>query len=396
MGPSINAAAAPSATVPSFDDSVGQLYAAATGALSWPQALQSVAALFGASLAALQRIDLRDQRLLAHQSAGSQAIEDGVLQYVRKYHALDPRRAQLQNPALVLPGGWYHDHEHLNDAFVANDAFYQHFLAAYGARYLSATLLAPAPDQLVGFGLELSAQRGPLNADERELLRRVGEHLAEALRAHERLRRLQAQQWAGHQLLQDMVYPMWLIDLDRFVHFANTPAQAEAESERALLLRGSQLVAANLRVDGVLTAQLHALQRQGHGATGIFTVGGGSATTPLWLHLSLLVPAQAIGAFGQQPMVLLTLFDPATVPAVDSFALASLLALTPAQARVAARLAAGETPEAIAHATGTGLATVRSHLHAVLHRVGARRSAELVRVLQDGHGLWALANQPAA
>lgn len=90
--------------------------------------------------------------------------------------------------------------------------------------------------------------------------------------------------------------------------------------------------------------------------------------------------------------MLVTLFDPAQVRAFDPFALASLFGLTPAQSRVAAGLAEGRTPQEMALASGTSLATVRAHLHKVLQRMGLRRSAELVRMLHEGHVLWSQAH----
>lgn len=377
-----------SAPEASFDRTVSAVYSAATGDLSWRQALNEVATLFSARLAALHHVDLRDQRLLAQQSAGDALIEDGVLQYVRQYHRVDPRRVQMLDPAIVVPGDWYHDHEHLDDNFVDQNWFYQHFAAAYGCRYLAAKMSQPTPDKAAIFALELGPQRGPLNADEREQLRRLGEHVDEALRAYERVRTMRAQELAGHQLLQDFVYPMWLIDMDRFVHYANAPAKLENEHARCLVQRGTLLAATSLRLDGLLTAQLHDLQKRGHGAAAVLPGRAAGSSEPLWLHLSLLVPEQVIGAFGAQPMVLVTLFDPAQVSALDPFALSSLLDLTPAQARVAARLAEGSTPEQIAAASSTRLATVRTHLSQVMRRVGAQRSADLVRMLQGGHALW--------
>ena len=373
----------------SFDSTVSAVYRAATGDLSWPQALEQVAALFGAKLAVLHHVDLQDRRLLSLQSAGDAAIEDVVLQYVRQYHLVDPRRAQLLDPNIVNSGDWYFDHQHLDEKFVARNEFYQHFMAAYGLRYVAAKLTMPAADKSAIFAIELPPQRGPLNADEREQLRRLGEHVDEALRAYERVRRMQAQVLAGHRLLQDFAYPMWLIDIDRFVHYANAPAKVENEKARCLVQRGTSLAATSQRLDGLLAAQLHQLQSRGHGAAAVVPGRPAGSSEPLWLHLSLLIPQQVVGAFGAQPMVLVTLFDPAQVPAVDPFALTSLLDLTPAQARVAARLAAGATPEQIAQASGTHLATVRSHLSQVMRRVGIQRSAELVRMLQGGHGLWA-------
>ena len=189
---------------------------------------------------------------------------------------------------------------------------------------------------------------------------------------------------------------MWLIDLDRFVHDANAAAREEAQRGRWLQQRGVHLSACSSRLDREWGACLHALRSQPHGTGLALSHQFPGESQPLRLHLSLLHPQQALGAFGGLPMVLVTLFDPQWVAVFDPYALSSLLNLTPAQARVAAGLAAGRTPQDIATAGGTSVATVNAHLHKVLQKVGAKRTEELVRWLHEGHALWSLGGRDPA
>ena len=373
------------------DALVRGVWAAATGEASWVQALDPVAVHFRARMAVVQRFDLANHRVMAIESGGAPDLEDGVLQYLRRFHQLDTRKASLLEGRLVPHGGWYHDHEHLDDNFVATDPFYQHFLPAYGCRFVSGRTHAPAPDQACLFALELAPDRGPLNTDERQELDRLGAHLDDALRAYERLRRARAQVLAGHQLLHTFAQPMWLIDTDRQVHDANAAAQAETLQARLLARRGPHLVATAGRLETALLAAVHQLRGQPHGSRQVLHHRLPGAALPLWLHLSLLQPQLSAGAFGAQAMLLVTLFDPQQVPAFDPYALSSLLDLTPTQARVATGLAQGPTVAQMAAASGTAVATVRSHLFSVMQRVGASRSDDLVRRLHDGHLLWGAA-----
>lgn len=375
-----------------LDEIVRGLYEAATGDGGWTQPLDLIAQMFRARLAVIQRVDLQHQQLMAHESGAGAELEDGILQYVRKYHLIDPRRAQLV-AGIVPVGSWYHDSDHLDSAFMDRDPFYQQFLAAYGSRHLCALTLTPSSDQVVLFGLELPPQRGPLKPDERQVVARLGLYVDDALRAYERVRRLRAQALAGHQLLQTFEQPMWLIDLDRYVHDANAAAREEAYKGRWLIQRGPHLAAHTGRLDRDLLACVHELRTLGHGASRVLRHEAPGESQSLWLHLSLLRPQETLGAFGTHPMVLVTLFDPLQVRAFDPFALATLLGLTPAQARVAAGLAEGHTPEEIAATAGTSVATVRSHLHKVLQRTGARGIEELVLRLNEGHALWAMTDE---
>jgi DNA-binding CsgD family transcriptional regulator len=376
----------PTMSAVQFEAVVSSVYEAATGGIDWPTALDHVASHFGASIAVLQQIEQGSHRMLSHQWGGNRQLKDAVLHYVRQYHRQDPRAAQLFTPGLQRDG-WYHSQRHLKDKSIYQRSFFRDYLAAYGGRHLSATLLAPSDQHTVGFGLEWPAQRATLDEEEHQQLARLGTHLAEALRLQAGVRRLQLAAFAGQALLQGFAAPMWLLEADRTVRFANDAAVAACNSAGGLVQRGGLLGLLNLRADSLLTEQLHALSSLGHGATAVLQVPLKGAAGPLWLHLSLLVPEQVLGAFGAQPLVLATLFDPAATPVLDRLALACLFNLSPTQAQVACLLAEGQTPNQIASVCSVALATVRSHLHTVLRRVGAQRSEELVRLLHDGHRL---------
>ena len=58
-----------------------------------------------------------------------------------------------------------------------------------------------------------------------------------------------------------------------------------------------------------------------------------------------------------------------------------LFGLSRAEARLALRLLAGLTPQECAREAGVGVATVRSQLHSMFAKTGARRQAELVALL---------------
>ncbi len=61
--------------------------------------------------------------------------------------------------------------------------------------------------------------------------------------------------------------------------------------------------------------------------------------------------------------------------------IASSLALTPAEARVAARLAAGHTPQQVADAHGVSITTVRSQIRQILQKAGVSRQSDLIALL---------------
>ena len=80
----------------------------------------------------------------------------------------------------------------------------------------------------------------------------------------------------------------------------------------------------------------------------------------------MLVPGAVLGAFGDQPQVLATLFDPAQVRSLDPFALGNMFGFTSTEAKVAARLGDGLTAEAVAAEHGTAVSTVRTQIRRVI------------------------------
>ncbi len=373
-----------------FDAIVADFYKAATGALSWDRALDGVQAAFSARIAILHTADTRSGQIVSMNHAGA-GLQEGMLEYVREYHRCDPRRAAVFTRGLDVAGQWWHCHEHFDEEFVAGDRFYRDFLPAYDTRYLSTVMLAPSEHMLTAFALEMPASRGVLTPDDREMARRLGEHMREALNAYQRMRTLMSQALAGHELLSNFVYPMWLIDEQRFISFENDAATRESNEQARVAIHGPYLRLVRNRADQQLTERLHGLCHARHGASTVVDLRATAADPPTWLHLSLLVPGAVLGAFGDRPQVLATLFDPHHVKPLDPFALANMFQLTPTEAKVAARMADGLTAGQIGQAHGTTIATVRSQMRQVIVKLGARRATDVVRLLRQGEALWSTA-----
>lgn len=371
-----------------FDAIVSALYRAATGALSWSEALTPLQQAFGARTAVLQTVDLPTGAIVQLDSGGP-PMQAAFLDYLRRWHALDPRRRHLLARLGDVVGRWWHCNDVFDDDFARRNTFYRHFLPAHDTRYLATAMIDSSPTTVSAFALELPAARGPLSDDERELARRLGLHAAEALRAHERVRRMAVQALAGHRLLGALPYPMWLLDGDRFVLHANPAADEEDRREAHAARRDGRLVLRGNRADQALGAALLRLGGSPHGTREVIDPRARSSELPAWLHLQSLRPVEVLGAFGERPVVLATLFDPARLGQLDAHALADSFGLTPTQARVAVLLAEGLTAEQIGAQLGVALSTIRTHLRSVRRRLGAARTVDAVRLLREGQSLWA-------
>lgn len=374
-----------------FDALVAGFYRAATGEATWAQALQPVQQAFGARIAVLHTMDMANHGRLAALSygEGESWAPEAVLHYVRDWHLSDPRRNRFLAEGEAALGRWRYCHEVFDEAFAQQHPFFRDYLAAYSSRY-NANVVLPVQDGIVSaLALELPRERGPLDAGEQADAERLGRHLQDALRAHERVRRLAVRALAGHGLLEEFTFPIWLIDPDRYVWHANAAAHAAQQAGLQVALHGNRLVACRDKADRALAEALHQLPSRGHGARARVDVRRDAADGPTLLLLHGVVPEQALGAFGDRPMVMATLIDNRMMRALDPMALCEVFALTPAQARVASLLADGHSAPEIASSLGCALSTVRSHLREVLHKLGARRLTDAVRLLRQGDLLWA-------
>lgn len=375
-----------------FDRVVAKLYDAATGGCEWSEGLEPIQQAFGARAALLHTSDIVDGRMLSLHLGGP-ALDHVAFDYVSDWERHDPRKHRVLQLGMESFGKWLHCHDANDDGFVQRNNFYQHFMTAHEARFQSLTVIPLDERTVTGFALELHASRGPLDADERELARRFGDHMQQALVSHERMRRLAARTMVGHQLLEAFSYPMWLIDGERGIHFANAAALTVEQADAPVRRQQGRLRLAEAAHDRRLSVELHTLTQAAHHTRRPLRLGapGELAETAAWLHLSVLDAQQVMGqAFGPHRYVLATLFRPSQVSALDPFALAQMFDLTPAVARVAALLGQGLEPAAIAERLNVRLTTVRSHVREVLAALGQRRMTDVVRVLRQGEALWSL------
>jgi DNA-binding CsgD family transcriptional regulator len=97
--------------------------------------------------------------------------------------------------------------------------------------------------------------------------------------------------------------------------------------------------------------------------------------------LIALRPESTMGSFGPAPQALFTVFEPGAPVDIDPFILSTTFDLTPAEARVAAAIVAGGSPEQCARDLSVKVSTVRSHLVAIYRKTGATGQADLVRLI---------------
>ncbi len=168
------------------------------------------------------------------------------------------------------------------------------------------------------------------------------------------------------------------LGLDRALLYADELARSLLEPAGPLRLRDGRLGASG--VDGQrLRQSLERLERSGEAQFLLLrrrAAGREDAAGP-----SFAVTALRAGAAPFDVCHVLILEPLESAAALGEHALAQWFGLTPAQARVAACLSRGLTPEQVAAHCGRSIATVRTQIRAILERSGSNGLQQLHRQL---------------
>jgi len=151
----------------------------------------------------------------------------------------------------------------------------------------------------------------------------------------------------------------------------------DAEADVWTSRGGDRIALLDRRADGLLQNALGLIATE-QGFRSLPIVAG-ERSLPGVLHI-VPIRRAAHDLFGRAAAILI-LTKASNEPTRATALLQALFDLTPTEAVVTARIAAGQTIEQIAHADGKSIATVRNQVKNVLGKTGCRRQTELARLL---------------
>ena len=222
------------------------------------------------------------------------------------------------------------------------------------------------------------------STDQIDSIRRLLPHVRQFVRVRHALAEARADGMGTTALLDTRRIGMLLLDREGRIVEANERARTQLARGEGLSVRQGRLVgvppADADRVAGLLDA---ACRKRRGGAMSI----AWPQRKPLVLYATPTnrteVPPPADRAVAR-----ILLAEPFATPPVNPQRVAAALGLTPAQARVAAALAAGGSVASIAAATHRTQAAVRWHIREALLRLGLSRQLDLVRVVLSTPGVF--------
>lgn len=248
---------------------------------------------------------------------------------------------------------------------------YAEWIRTWDMKFVCLTNLIRAPDEHAGLALLRSERQGNVDDEQKRAFAVLARHARAAVRTR---RALEAQ---GTQLLAGA---MEAIRATAFFCDAAGRVQGMTASAEALVSAGDVLRLSG----GVLTTACEADRKGLERALAEAVAGGAPALAAAARRLNTddrvfieVAPLPDPGTLSFGPRALVIVHGPSVNEARIAVAAGSLYGLSAGEAAIAAQLAAGRSPAAIAHDRRVSLGTVRTQVRRIYEKVGVGSQLEL-------------------
>jgi len=238
-------------------------------------------------------------------------------------------------------------------------------------------------------GIKRPAHRDGFSREETALFAEIAPHLVRAVDMQRRLHKLKQARDAARAVADDERNCIIVVDANGQALEADPAAQRILDSNDGLHIANGVLSATDMAASARLDLLIRRCGRRDQAAPsgGSLTVSRGLGRAPLHIDVAPLGTreqswnAEWLGL--DAPSVIVAITDPEGASTVSTGRLMDRFALTPAEADLAVEIAKGDGRQAAARRLGISVGTVRSHLMRIFDKTGARRQAELVRLLAE-------------
>jgi len=361
---------------------IAEIHQAGLEPTRWSGVVVRIAKLVGARSGSFHCLDRSTGHL---EVFGSLGFDPAACRgYQEHYFRVD----RLTEAMLRFPPGLCFVGEQLVDreTFEASE-FFTGFLAPLGMRHFVGGLTLEDRGVVALVGFHRPAELGPFDARAANALGLLFPHLAHAAQVHSRMTQMRAQVEALQRIHDRWPAGVILTDADGAVVWCNRMAAEILRDADGLFVHRRRLTADRPDANRELRELLRrAAGSNGHGRSGaVTTVPRRSVREPYSVLVAPLPPHNGTpNGIVNQPLVVVFLCDPAQVVRTPAEVLRRLYRLTPAEARLAEALMAGTRLRDAADRLEITEGTARSYLKRVLHKTGAERQSDLVRVILSG------------
>lgn len=346
-----------------FADLIAAVYEAGFDPSLWPAFLTKFEAALGGRATALLITDLRSS---ACSVTLSTLPADRERTYNEYYYSRNPWIESEGRSALL------EKEVTLGDAIVSTrdlkrTEFYHDWLRPQELLYAIGISVLRMPSSFGWISTIRESCRGPFTHREVRLLTRLEPHMRRAIEAQRRNAADVQARTASVALLDRLPYG-WIVTNPQGETLHINAAAKSMTGARQIDLRNPDLLGLIARVAQTGSGgEISMPRRRGR---------------PLWVSvLPLRTPASVPFASGTLVGILIS--DPDRIPLSNAERIARYWRLTPAESELASALVEGLDIAAAADQLGIARTTARNQLGSVLNKTGARRQAELLRLLMS-------------
>lgn len=292
--------------------------------------------------------------------------------YENDFQTIDPAKAFA--PRLV-PGAWYIDARDLGTQAMARHPFYRDFFNRFELRSYVACLVERQPHYEVYFSMQRALSQDEFSGEDTRKLDWVIPHMRSAIAMRDRTLALSTMASLSARLLERMAFAVAVYTPDRQLLLANMAGERWARrldpsgktASWQLSRPFAEMVQAACNPANPLGAQAARA-----------TDGQGKQADVLVLPL----PAtHAFAAQWQQPAALVVVHEAGAPSVLLDAVLRTLFALTPAETRLASRLATGEGLPEAARQMRIRHETARTQLKSIFLKTGCTSQAQFTHLL---------------
>lgn len=366
-------------------DLLGAVYDAATDAREWPRFLRALADAVSCSAVGLFPMDGQSSTTRVTHAVGHDP--DAIARYDAYYGRPDVNAYAMRvTPAQLVPGTVLRAEAICPDRMLTRSEYWSDWLRPQqlGAGGFG-VLTGPGGGLLI---LSVARDRGlgALTADELAVLTTVVPHLQRAITMQERLERVQAEGDAAIASLDHLPTGVILLDEHARPLLVNRCARALTNAGSGLAITNDGLEAPDAgtteRLQRMIGAAIDTTLGRGVDGGDALAMPRGEGRPPL--HVSIAPVGRYHYRVGVRfAAAVVFVADPSRV-VEPAEVLRQLYGLTGAEATLTTLLVNGLSPEEAATELGVSIHTVRTQLKHVLGKTGARRQAELVRLVLLG------------
>lgn len=370
-----------------FNELVSEIYEAALAPELWADVLAHISNSLKTRSAILRAQDISSNQV------GTYIMHNLDPAYQQQYRAHFVHIDTLIPTIAEKPVGKVEQTNSMMDEEFFKGEFYNDFALPQGMKCTAGAVLLRRNSWLAVMGFHRNHRRGDFSEQEIMLFEKLIPHLQRSLKLNQKLWQANERYHASSRVLDELALGVILVDTAGKPLFLNRCAETCVNQGRALSLSKNTLRTSNSHD----TQALHKLIFDATRST-LPQAGALALSTSEGHMLSVMVTpvSQELSTRFQigDSMVAAAIFISShEAQELSQEILCCLFSLTPAEARLAAALANGDSLECMAQRFGVSLNTVRTQLKSCFRKTGTSRQNELVKLVLSAPAAWLNSSQ---